>query len=94
MTKMRFVVPEAPAPGAGGVAAQRKLGKAIRLGLLDNNKGNADHLLGMVLERVRASLPIASVVSLKKATAVLAAPPETLDKLASEADCVITAMAD
>ena len=94
MARMRFVVPEAPAPGGGAAAAQRKLGKTIRLGLLDNNKGNADHLLGMLLERLRASLPIASVVSLKKATAVLAAPPETLDKLASEADCVITAMAD
>jgi hypothetical protein len=93
--KIRFVVPEAPAPAVRGAAPQRRLaGGGIRLGLLDNNKGNADHLLAITLEALRAALPIASVVSLKKPTAVLPAPAEILDQLTREADCVISAMAD
>lgn len=93
--KITFVVPEAPAQAAAPLAAQRALGKhGIRLGILDNHKGNADHLLAMIVEGLQGALPIASVVSLRKPTAVLAAPADMLDQLAQEADCVVSAMAD
>jgi len=91
----RFVVPVAPAPAAGEAAPRRSLGgAAIRLGLLDNNKGNADHLLALLRQRLEPALPIVSVVSVRKPTAVLAAPEALLNQLAKEADCVIGAMAD
>ena len=93
--KITFVVPEAPAPAGTPLATQRKIEKqGIRLGVLDNSKGNADYLLAMIVEGVRTALPITSVVSLRKSTAVLAAPAEILDQLAKETDCVISAMAD
>ena len=90
-----LVVPEAPAVQASAGAAQRALsGKSLRFGLLDNSKGNADHLLRFIIEGVQASLPVASVVSLRKASNSLPAPGEILDQLAREADVVISAMAD
>ena len=93
--QVTLVVPEAPGPGSGDLAAQRRLEKrGIRLGVLDNSKGNADHLLAMVVEGVRAALPVASVVSLRKDTVSLPAPKEILDRLAAEADFVVSAMAD
>ena len=51
--KVTLVVPEAPVPPSGALAAQRKIEKrGVRLGILDNSKGNADHLLHRaVLER-------------------------------------------
>ena len=95
---IRLVIPAAPVPGqaAGSIqATQRHLGnKAIRLGVLDNSKGNADHLLQMIVDGVRAQVPLASVVFARKPFVSMAAPPETLDKLAQEADVVISAMAD
>src|SRR3972149_650195 len=80
--KVTLVVPEAPAPALGALAAQRKIEKrGVRLGVLDNSKGNADHLLAMVVEGVRAALPIASVVSLRKDVVSLPAPTAILDRL-------------
>ncbi len=96
-SKVRLVIPTAPVPGpaAGTPATQRHLGsRAIRLGVLDNSKGNADHLLQMIVEGVRAQVPLASVVFARKPFVSMAAPLETLDKLAEEADVVISAMAD
>ena len=93
--KVILVVPEAPAPASGAFAAQRKIEKrGVRLGILDNSKGNADHLLAMVVEGVRAALPIASVVSLRKDVVSLPAPKAILDRLTAEADFVVSAMAD
>lgn len=94
---IRLVIPAAPVPGqtTGTQAAQRHIGsKGIRLGVLDNSKGNADHLLQMIVDGVRAQVPLASVVFARKPFVSMAAPPETLDKLAEEADVVISAMAD
>ncbi len=94
---IRLVIPAAPVPaqGAGDNAAQRRVGeKGIRLGVLDNSKGNADHLLQMIVEGVRAQIPLASVYFSRKPFVSMAAPPEILDKLALEADIVISAMAD
>ena len=93
--KVTLVVPEAPAPAAGALAAQRRIEKrGVRLGILDNSKGNADHLLAMVVEGVRAALPVASVVSLRKGSVSLPAPKDILDRLTAEADFVVSAMAD
>jgi len=96
MAKVKLVVPEAPAPGAGvGTVSARRIEKrGIRLGVLDNSKGNADHLLRFVVEAVKAQVPIASVVSLRKGSVSLPAPAEILDQLEKEADVVVSAMAD
>jgi len=93
--QVTLVVPEAPTPASGTLGAQRRIEKrGIRLGVLDNSKGNADHLLAMVVQGVRAALPIASVVSLRKDVVSLPAPKAILDRLTAEADFVVSAMAD
>lgn len=93
--KIILVVPEAPAPESSALVAQRGVKKTgLRLGILDNSKGNADHLLKFLVEGVRAAMPIASVVSLRKFSPALPAPVAILDQLAAEADCVVSAMAD
>jgi len=94
---IRLVIPTAPTPGvspAARVAPRRSGESGIRLGVLDNSKGNADHLLGMIVAGVQQSLPIASVVMTRKPYVSMAAPAEVLDQLAREADVVISAMAD
>jgi hypothetical protein len=93
--KVILVNPEAPVPAPAHAAAQRALGTGgLRLGVLDNSKGNADHLLRFLVEGVKAQTPVASVVSLRKATVSLPAPADIIDKLAAEADLVVSAMAD
>ena len=94
--KVLLVVPEAPAPGGGeAVVKERALDRrGIRLGVLDNSKGNADHLLRFIVDSVKSAVPVASVVSLRKASVSLPAPNEILDQLAKEADVVVSAMAD
>jgi hypothetical protein len=88
-------VPEAPVPEAAVTAGQRKAGKGgLRLGILDNSKGNADHLLRFIADGVKAALPIASVVMTRKGSVSLPAPGNILDQLTAEADLVVTAMAD
>ena len=63
MGKVTLVIPEAPVPEAAVTAASRKAGKGgLRLGVLDNSKGNADYLLNFIIEGVKAALPVASVV--------------------------------
>lgn len=94
---IRLVSPYAPPPPRveNAQVMQRLFSDAgIRLGVLDNSKGNADHLLALIVEGVRAQVPVASVTYTRKPYVALAAPPETLDKLALEADIVISAMAD
>ncbi len=93
--KITLVVPEAPAPESATTVAQRGVEKTgLRLGILDNSKGNADHLLRFLVEGVRAAMPIASVVALRKHSPALPAPGAILDQLAAEADYVVSAMAD
>jgi hypothetical protein len=93
--KVVLVVPEAPAPAAAAIVDERPVGaNGIRLGVLDNGKSNADHLLRLIVEGVRASVDVASVVSLRKASVSLPAAGELLDRLAGEADVVVSAMAD
>ena len=93
--KVVLVVPEAPAVQAAAGAAQRELSSSgLRFGVLDNSKGNADHLLRFVVEGLRSALPVKSVVTTRKASVSLPAPREILDRLALEADVVVSAMAD
>jgi hypothetical protein len=95
-TKVLLVNPEAPAPAATGVSeAQRSIkGSGLRLGTLYNSKSNADHLLAMIVEGVKAAMPVASVVALAKPHPSLPADASVLDQLAKEADVVVSAMAD
>ena len=94
--KVLLVVPEAPAPTATAVVEdERRIEKrGIRLGVLDNSKGNADHLLKFIVDAVKSSVPVSSVVMTRKASVSLPAPAEILDQLAREADVVVSAMAD
>ena len=94
-TKLTLVVPEAPIPAAPTAGAQRAFAKGgLRLGILDNSKGNADHLLRFIAEGVKALVPVASVVSLRKGSVSLPAPKAVLDQFFAEADFVVSAMAD
>ena len=94
-TKIMLLVPEAPGRASSTEATQRKLSKkGVRLGVLNNGKGNADHLLNFLVEGLKAEVPIASVAFMRKHRSAHAAPREILDQLADEADCVISAMAD
>jgi hypothetical protein len=94
-TKVVLVVPEAPAPAGSAVVNERRIEKkGIRLGVLDNSKGNADHLLKFIVDSVQSMVPVESVVITRKASVSLPAPPEILDKLTAEADVVVSAMAD
>ena len=93
--KVTLVVPEAPVPATAAAGAQRKFAAGgLRLGILDNSKGNADHLLKFIVDGVKALVPVASVVSLRKDSVSLPAPQNILDRLAAEADFVVSAMAD
>lgn len=90
-----FIIPTAPARQRAAVAHPRKaVGTGIRLGVLDNGKANADHLLSLLVEGLRAVLPVSSVLSLRKHSAAAGAEDVILDQLASEADVVVSAMAD
>jgi hypothetical protein len=94
--KVFLISPEAPPHQFAGAGEQRavKAGKGIRLGTLDNTKGNADHLLAFVVENIRKMMPVASVVSLRKNNPSTPAPKNVLDQLEADADFVISAMGD
>jgi hypothetical protein len=95
MGKTLLVVPEAPVQQAAASGIQRAIsGKGLRVGILDNSKSNADHLLNMLVAGLQSQLNIDSVVALRKPTPSLPADAAVLDKLAEEADVVISAMAD
>jgi hypothetical protein len=90
-----FFIPEAPVreqPAAG--RSRKPAAGGIRLGLLDNSKGNADHLLRLLTAGLGAQLAIGSVTSLRKSSAAAGAQPNLLDQLAAETDFVVSAMAD
>ena len=93
--KVILVIPEAPVPMSEPAAEQRRPRPGgLRLGVLDNGKGNADHLLRFVVEGLKELTPVASVVSLRKANVADGASQEILDQLAAQADVVVSAMAD
>jgi len=95
MAKIFIVIPEAPLEEAVQLHAERKLGSGgIRLGVLDNSKGNADHLLSLIVEGVKKEFKVDSVVVRRKPTSSRPATDQVLDELAKEADIVVSAMAD
>ena len=92
---IRLVIPEEMAEDTAPTAtvAAPSVSK-LRIGILDNSKSNADHLLSHLAMRIGDHFTVASVVEGRKPGAALAAKPDVIDKLVKEADCVITAMAD
>ena len=75
--------------------AGRKLNEnGIRLGVLDNSKSNADHLLALIVDGVKRDFKVNSVVVKRKPASSRPATAAMLDELANEADLVISAMAD
>ena len=95
MAKIFIVAPDAPMQETEHLKSRRTLGSAgIRLGVLDNSKANADHLLGLIIEGVKKEFKVDSVVIKRKPASSRPATPEMLDELAQEADLVISAMAD
>ena len=95
MGKIFIVVPEAPLEEVAHLEPERKLGGGgIRLGVLDNSKANADHLLNLIVDGVKKEFKVDSVVYRRKPTSSRPATDEMLDELAREADLVVSAMAD
>lgn len=95
MGQIFLVVPDAPIENVAQLSANRQIGESgIRLGILDNTKGNADHLLNMIIEGVKKEFKVDSVVMTRKAASSRPAAEDILDKLAKEADLVVSAMAD
>ena len=95
MAKIFLVVPDAPLEAPAQLKSTRTLGeKGIRLGTLDNSKGNADHLLNLIVEGVKQEFNVESVVYKRKPASSRPASDQILDELAEEADLVISAMAD
>jgi len=95
MGKIFLVAPDAPLEEVAQLKADRKLSdKGIRLGVLDNSKGNADHLLNFIVEGVKQEFKVDSVVVKRKPASSAGATPRILDELAREADLVVSAMAD
>ena len=94
MAKTFLVVPDAPIEDVAQLKASRKLSGGIRLGVLDNSKANADHLLNLIIEGVKKEFKVDSVVIKRKPASSRPATDQILDELAKEADLVISAMAD
>ena len=95
MGKIFLVVPDAPIEDVAQLKASRTLsGGGIRLGVLDNSKANADHMLKLIVEGVRKEFKVDSVVFKRKPASSRPATDQILDDLAKEADLVISAMAD
>ena len=92
---MKIIVPEAPVPQADAPQARRSRStQGLRLALLDNSKSNADHLFNFLVDGLRAAMPVASIVSLRKPYPSLPADERVIEQLAQEADLVVSAMAD
>ena len=95
MGKIFLVAPDAPMEDVAQLKPERSLGAGgIRLGVLDNSKANADHLLTLIVEGVKKEFNVASVVYKRKPASSRPASDQILDELAEEADLVISAMAD
>jgi len=95
MGKIFLVVPDAPIEDVAQLKSNRTLGGGgIRLGVLDNSKSNADHLLNFIIEGVKKEFKVDSVVIKRKPASSRPAPDQVLDELAKEADLVVSAMAD
>ena len=66
----------------------------ITLGLLSNGKENADELLRLVADELKAEYFLKDVVSVKKIGAGVNCSPKVIEELVSGCDAVITATGD
>ena len=64
------------------------------LGILDNNKWNAQKLLRQLEVELRARFDLKDVITLRKPYFSRPAFPEMIEQLATGADVVVTALAD
>lgn len=87
------VLPAGASPADASLARMAS-GAMLRIGVLDNSKGNADHLLASLIERLRAAVPLTAVVAERKPTSARPATDQVLARLAEETDCVVSAMGD
>jgi len=95
MTLKHCVSPEAPVAAAAAIELQKRGSTTgIRLGLLDNSKSNADHLLQFLLDSAQAALPIEHAIKRRKPAASRPADQAVVEDLVREADFVLSAMAD
>lgn len=67
-------------------------GKTV--GLLDNRKGNGDHLLRHIGSLLEERYGVKETYSATKFVYARRATPEVLDDMAAHADCVVTAVGD
>lgn len=94
MSGFDLVVPVAPAPDAVANVATRKVGRGdITIGVYDNGKGNADHLLKSVIEGLKALMPQARFITGRK-LAIGPMAAADVERFVSEADVVISAIGD
>ena len=77
-----------------GAVAKPAEGLVPSVGLFREHVGNADYLLRFIVDAVKSAVAVTSVVTLRKASVSLPAPGDMLDRLAGEADVVVSAMAD
>ena len=93
-----LISPQAPEPSAAVARPAAKSSRpdagGFRLGVLDNGKGNADHLLKFLVGYVKEALPVASVTWLRKTSMSHPSQEEIYSKLVAEADLVVSAIAD
>ena len=89
-----WIIPEAPVAADSDSKLQRRAQGGLRIGILDNSKSNADHLLRMIADDIKAKVPVASITSLRKPSPAAGAEAALLERLAKETDFVISAMAD
>jgi hypothetical protein len=68
--------------------------QGLRLGLLDNSKGNADALLALLAMGIKRDVNVVSTTERRKPSVSAAAPADVLEELAAQSDLVITAIAD
>ena len=96
MSKTAFLIsPEAPPEAKIVKGIQRRLNVGeLRVGMLDNGKSNADHLLRFLLDGLKEQFPVTSVVWLRKASMSTPAPQTMIEQFVAETDLVITAMGD
>ena len=99
MTNTVFLIsPEAPEPPRERPATRAQprgaRGRTLRLGILDNGKGNADHLLRFVADKLRSRFGLDAPVWLRKTSMSHPAQREMYERLAAETDFVVSAIAD
>ena len=95
MPSYELVVPTDDRPAEGRRLAPRPASlTGLRLGLLDNRKGNANVLLERLAQRLAAEQGLGQVVREEKHIFSRPAAPDQLDRLALACDVVITAIGD